>query len=135
MGTSGDAINEFGHFFVKRQLRCGDYIESQYYNPKTGAKGDRIVTEDICSICYESEDIVSAEEIRNKREIGGKNPLLVCRYCFDMKVEIPCSDGRTNIKEKKDQEQRTKKKKLDESVQSGRKKARARPCKSSGYEV
>ena len=64
----------------KRQLRCGDYIESQYYNPKYGVKGNRIVTEDICAICYEDEDIVSAEEICDKRDVGGKNQLLVCRY-------------------------------------------------------
>ena len=32
--------------------------------------------------------------------MGGKNPLLVCRYCFDKNIEIPCSGGRTNMKEK-----------------------------------
>ena len=38
--------------------------------------------------------------------MGGKNPLLVCRYCFDKNIEIPCSGGRTNMKEKKDQGQK-----------------------------
>ena len=44
-----------------------------------------------------------------------------------MKVEIPCSGSQTSIKGKKDKGQRTKKKKIDESAQSGRKKAQARP--------
>ena len=38
-----------------------------------------------------------------------------------MIVEIPClGDGRTNIKQKKDQEQRTERKQLNDNVQSGR---------------
>ena len=55
--------------------------------------------------------------------MGGKNPLLVCRYCFDKNIEIPCSGGRTNMNEKKDQGQ-TKKRQLDESVQQGHRKER-----------
>eukprot|EP00957_Ditylum_brightwellii_P206281 15347680-Ditylum_brightwellii.AAC.1 len=39
-------------------------MEPQYYNPKKGIKGGRIVTEDICAICYNKDDIVSADEIR-----------------------------------------------------------------------
>ena len=53
----GNSINNDYAFYVKRQLRCGDYIEYQYYNPKYGVKGNMIVTEDICSICYDDEDI------------------------------------------------------------------------------
>ena len=55
--------------------------------------------------------------------MGGKNPLLVCWYCFDKNIEIPCSGGRTNMKEKKDQGQ-AKKRQLDESVQQGHRKER-----------
>ena len=87
-------------------------------------KGGRIVTDDICAICYENVDIVSADEIRKERDIGGKNPLLICRYCFDSNVEIPCSGGRTNMKQKSDQAKRTKRKQLDESEKSGRRKGR-----------
>ena len=56
--------------------------------------------------------------------MGGKNPLLVCRYCFDKGIEISSSGGRTNMKEKKDQTKRTKKRQLDESVQQGLRKGR-----------
>jgi hypothetical protein len=111
---------------VRRVSRCGDYIEYQYYNPNTGGlKGGRILTPDICAICYDTDDIVSADEICKERDMGGKNPLLVCRYCFDKNIEMPCSGGRsTTMKEKKDQGQRTKKRQLDESVQQGHRKER-----------
>ncbi len=39
-------------FYDRRALRCGDYVESQYYMPATGTKGGRIVTPNICSICF-----------------------------------------------------------------------------------
>lgn len=123
----GGSVIEDGGFFVKRGLRCGDYTESQYYNPKAGVKGGRIVTADICAICYERDDIVSADEIRKSRDIGGKNPLLLCRYCFDKNIEIPCSGGRTNQKQKTEQGKRTKRKQLDESIKSGRRKVRKNP--------
>lgn len=99
----GDNI-ESDSLFVKRQLRCKDYIESQYCNPAAGLKGGRILTKDVCAICYDDEDIVTAEEIQNGCDIGGKDPLLFCRYCFDKKVEIPFSGGRTNMTQKKDQQ-------------------------------
>ena len=109
---------------MKRQMQCGDFVESQYYNTAAGLKGKRFVTKDICAICYENDDIISADEIRRNRDVGGKNPLLVCRFCFDTGVEIPCSGGRTNSKQKRDQKQATKRKELDESVQAGRRKSR-----------
>ena len=60
------------------------------------------MTDDICTIFYETKDIISADEIRREQDIGGKKPLLVCKYCFNMKVEIPYSGGCSNTKEKKD---------------------------------
>ena len=99
----GDEIKDkSGIIYVQAVNRCGKYIESQYYIPNAGLKGVRILTADICAICYDTEDIVSTDEIWKERDMGGKNPLLVCRYCFDKKIEIPCSVVRTNMKEKKD---------------------------------
>ena len=71
-------INEEGGLFVKRQMRCGDFIESQYYKPSSGVKGGCIVTKDVCAIYYETEEIVQADEIRKKRDVAGKNLLLTC---------------------------------------------------------
>ena len=76
-----------------------------------------IVTEYICEICYEDEDIVSAEEICDKCDVGVNNPLLVCRYCFDTNIYILCSGGCTKQNQKKDKENRTNMTQLQESVQ------------------
>ena len=46
-----------------------------HVDPSSGVKGRRIVTKDICAICYETEEIVQIDEIRKKRDVGGKNPL------------------------------------------------------------
>ena len=43
---------------------------------------------------------------------------------FDKNIEIPCSGGQTNMKQKKDQAQRTKRKQLDDNVESGRRMGR-----------
>lgn len=69
--------------------------------PNTGTKGGRILTLDICSICFSDTPIVPVDEIRTKRDLEGKNPLLVCRYCFDSKVEIPTSGGREQTSHRK----------------------------------
>ena len=98
-----NSTNNNAGFCVKIQLRRGDYIESQYYNHKSGVKGNRSLTDYICEICYEDEYIVLAEEICAKRDIGGKNPLLVCRYYFGMNIEIPYSGVRTKQNQDKDQ--------------------------------
>ena len=55
-----------------RKFRCGYYIEPQYYNPNYGTKGRRIVTVDICAIWFDHDDIVSREDINNKKNVGGK---------------------------------------------------------------
>ena len=46
------------NFYAQRKLFRGDYIESQYYNHLGGkkvnnsSKGGRLVTGNICAICY-----------------------------------------------------------------------------------
>ena len=72
-------------FYVQRELFCGEYIESQYYNhlagkkAKNSSKGIRLVTGNICEICYSFQDVLSDDEIKRSHNIGGKNPLLRCR--------------------------------------------------------
>lgn len=112
-------------YFVQQKHRCGDFVESQYYNPdKVGARGGRIVTTDVCAICYSQHDIVSAEEIKTRRDVGGKNPLLVCRACFDLNVKIPTSGGSSNKRQKKSQQKKRKKRQLHTAVAQGRRKDR-----------
>ena len=79
---------------MQRKHKCGDYVESQYYNPfKTGARGGRITTSDACAIFYSNQDIISQDKIKKKQDIGGKNPLLVCKGRFDLNIKIPISGG------------------------------------------
>ena len=65
--------------------------ESDYYNPRTGTKGGRIVTEAICALCYVNDDLVTPNDIKKEKDLGGKIPLTICRGCFDSGVEPPCS--------------------------------------------
>ena len=113
-----------GRLIFKRQMRCGNFIGSQYYNPSSGVKDRHIVTKNICAICYETEEIVQADEIHKKRDVRGKNPLLVCQHCFDKNFEIPCSSGQVNMEQKEAQAKTTKKKCLDKYIESGRRKGR-----------
>ena len=53
-----------------------------------------------------------------------KNPLLVCRYCFDKKFEIPCSGGRVNVRQKMEQKESSKRKSFGDNVAMGRRKGR-----------
>ena len=92
-------------FYVQRKLFFGDYIESQYYNHLGGKKaksssiGGRFITKNICAICYSFQDFLSDAEIKRSRNIGGNNPLLICRDCFNSNIEIPTSGGSSNTRE------------------------------------
>ncbi len=67
---------------------------------------------DVCAICFADTHIVSPEEIRAKKDVKGKNPLPVCRFCFDLDVDIPTSGGRTNYAQKAQQEKTCKRNSL-----------------------
>ena len=112
-------------FYIRQKIRCGAYIESQYYNPsKNAVAGGRIITEHACAICYTLEDAVSVEEIKKKRTLGGKNPLPLCRYCFDSRLKVPTTAGSSNKRQKKQQDDTEKKRQLESAVASGRRKGR-----------
>ncbi|KAK1735045.1 hypothetical protein QTG54_014111 [Skeletonema marinoi] len=72
-------------FYSKQAMMCGNYIESQYYNPKTGTKdGKIVVSDDVCAICHVQDDIVSPDKkMVLELNLGGKTPLPICRGCFD----------------------------------------------------
>lgn len=85
-------------FYVMRKVRCGDFVESQYYNPPDNAANrGRLITDDVCAMCFSDDDIVSRDEIIAKRDIGGHNPLLICRHCFDLGLKVPTSGGSTVV--------------------------------------
>ncbi len=92
--------------------------------PTSGTKGGRIETQDVCAICFSDTNIVRHEEIMTKRDLKGKNPLVVCRWCFDSGVDVLTAGGKTNISMKKQQEEMSKRKRIHDAVQSGRRKGR-----------
>ena len=92
-----DVKSNSSRFFMKQSLRRGEHIESQCYNSDSGIKGGRASTQDDCAIFYEIDDIVSAGETRQKRDAGGKNPLLVCRHCFKKSIGTPSSGIRASM--------------------------------------
>ena len=97
-------------FHVRTAIRCGEPVESYYYNPKKGATtGGRIRTTDICALCCSSDGLVSVNQIQNERYVGGKVPLPICRFCTDLNVNIPCSAGRRTNHFKKNSQQKKRK--------------------------
>ena len=113
-----------GKFYAKRAIFCGYPIESIYYNPDTGTKGGRIVTKDICAVCYVDDDLVSPDEIKRSQDVGGKNPLTICRGCFNDGVEPPCLGGRRNVAQTMQQRKNAKKRRHDAVASAGRQKPR-----------
>ena len=57
-------------FFVRKAIiRCGEPVESHYYNPVDGAtKGGRISTTDICALCFSEDNLVMPEDIEKERD-------------------------------------------------------------------
>ena len=72
-------------------------------------------------------DLVYPNQIRKERDdIGGKTPLIMCRACVDSPgVTVPFSGKRVNFAQKKRQEKGRKNKQMEEAVSSGRKKRRS----------
>ena len=95
--------------YVKRKLFRSDYIESQYFNHLGGKKenniikGGRLVTGNICSMYYPFQEVLSDSEIKRSCNIGGNNPLLICRDCFNSNIKIPTSGGSSNTRENQGQ--------------------------------
>ena len=121
-------------FFMKSQHRCGDTMETQYYDSiyvtgKETTKGRQIKTEPICYWCYDDFDVVvKGTKVQKKQDLNGKNQLPLCRTCYDNAVEnnikLPTSGGCSN-KRISGVEKRLKKKRLhDQAVVSGKRSKR-----------
>eukprot|EP00957_Ditylum_brightwellii_P101810 7759154-Ditylum_brightwellii.AAC.1 len=110
-------------FVTKRQIHCGDQIESQYYN-KDGIRGGQIITKSICDMYYSSHNIMPVEQIKANQDVGRKNPFPVCWECFNLKITLPTSGGNSNKQEHKRQKKVSKKAQLQKAVSSGRRKQR-----------
>ena len=114
---------------VQRKLFFGNYIESQYYNhlggkkSKKSSKGGRLVMVNICKICYLFQGVLQDFEIKRSCNVGGNNPLPVCRDCFNSNIKMLTSGGSSNTQEKQRRRGAAKTRKLQVSVQIINKKA------------
>eukprot|EP00957_Ditylum_brightwellii_P031485 2387479-Ditylum_brightwellii.AAC.1 len=86
-------------------------------------KGGRIITEDICAICYFGNDIVSIDEMRANMDLDGKTLLPICRGCYGAGIEPPFSTKRKNLRQAGAQVKRSKKRQMNEAVSRGHRKA------------
>ena len=87
-----DGVNICGNkvpievFVMMRKIRCGNYIESHYNNYLVSAanKGrGGLITVDVCAIFSAQDNILLRDEIIKMQDVGEKNMLQICRYCFD----------------------------------------------------
>eukprot|EP00957_Ditylum_brightwellii_P185228 14105086-Ditylum_brightwellii.AAC.1 len=110
-------------FYNSQAVLCGNGIETNYYNPTTGTKRGRIITEDICAICYVGNDIVSINEMRANMHLAGKTPLTICRGFYDVGIKSPLSSARKNLRQVEAQIKISKKRQMNEAVSRGCRKA------------
>ena len=75
--------------YVHRKLSCGDTVDMHYYIFSIEKKGGIILSKGVCSVCYFDENIVDKVELLTRLEVVGKNPLPICRNCFDMNINDP----------------------------------------------
>ena len=90
--------------FNQRKLRCYEPVESMYYCAGTDAdqrRGNRVVTKDVCCLCYVGADIAPPDEVKRRQKSAVQNPLPVCRSCLDLNVQVP--GGGTNFVKKREQ--------------------------------
>ena len=64
------------------------------------------------------------DEIKRSRNIGGKNPLLIFRDCFNINIKIPNLGRYSNEQENQGQRGATKTRKLQVALQIRNKKDR-----------
>ena len=118
----GDKIG-VDKFYARRALMCGHWIEYTYYNPNAGTKCGTIVTEGMCALYYVNDDLVTPNELMKSLNLSVKDPLTICRGCFESGIKPPSSGGRTNVRQAAQQDKVTKKRKLGGAVKAGRRKA------------
>ena len=92
-----------GNCFVVNLLSYNITITWVVRKQNNGRKSGRSVTGNICEIYYSFQDVLSESEIKSSHNIAGKNPLLICRDCFNSNIKIPNSGGSSNGRENQGQ--------------------------------
>jgi hypothetical protein len=119
---------------MKIQQRCGEQIETQYFDsiyitgqPKT--KGRTISTDPVCCLCYDTHNmVVKGTKTNRKQDLKGKNLLPVCMKCFNNAIEntikLPTTGGSSNKKTQGMQNRESNKRLHATGIATGRRKKR-----------
>ena len=78
---------------------CNDPVEPIYYATQD-TRGGRIVTKDICAVCYGPDNLVLKQDLLESGHTKGKEPLPMCRDCFDSGMNLVFSAKATHFKRK-----------------------------------
>jgi len=105
----------------QKDLRCGDFVEVQYF---TYARGANDWPVDICCYCCNTEDLLTVDEMKEAYDTGGKQPLRLCKYCKSLNIEPPTTNASTNHVDKAAQQKRAKKQKRNSAVAMGLKRTK-----------
>ena len=98
-------------YLMRTQLRCWDAVESMYYSSGK---------DDICALCCNNEDVLTAEEVKYEKNLGGREPFPLCSECVKLKIQPPLKQGRAaNFVEKGRQAKDAKIKKRTKAVNKG----------------
>ena len=111
-------------FETKRDLRCGDFVQTQYFTFAKG-KGNKDWSSNLCCFCCNSEDLLTIDEMKDEYpRLGGKQPLRLCKYCVSLKIEPPTTNASAKYSEKSAQEKTAKKRRRDHVSKMGLKKTK-----------
>ena len=93
-------------FETRRALRCGDFVETQFF---TYAKGVNDWNVAICCYCCSPDDLLTVDQMKEKFDCGGQQPLRLCKSCGELGIKPPMTNAATNFVEKTTQQKATKK--------------------------
>ena len=96
-------------YVMRRQLRCGDQIETHCYNSEliagNSTKYSTVSTEEIFCLCYDAFVIDSQSNNKKTKDIKGNNSLPSCWLYFDTAegIKVPTTGGGNNTRERSTQ--------------------------------
>ena len=93
-------------FETRRALRCGDFVETQFF---TYAKGANDWNVGICCYCCSPDDLLTIDQMKEQFDCGGQQPLRLCKSCGELGIKPPMTNAATNFVEKTKQQKATKK--------------------------
>eukprot|EP00978_Attheya_sp_CCMP212_P025218 scaffold80767_cov35-Attheya_sp.AAC.2 len=104
----GDAL-DVPPYNLREAHHCNNPVEPIYYATQD-TRGGRIVTKDICAVCYGPDDLVLKQELLDSGLTKGREPLPICRDCLDLGMNLVFSSKATHFKRKGQEDKLNKEK-------------------------